>query len=105
LFASAIALLKPLQEDDQTVRVRRSRIWRFGPLPFILVGATVVIVLLLSQLDLDTLSTMILYRPGAYQSVQAILWNRRALDILAMALLILTGVLGVATLLKQRERK
>jgi len=48
---------------------------------------------------------MILYRPGAYQSVQAILWNRRALDILAMALLILTGVLGVATLLKQRERK
>jgi len=91
VFASAISLTRP-KEDEALNRKERLR-WL--PLPFILLVLAAGIVLLWPGMDLPQL--------GGNFADASLLWDKRALDILGLSLIILAGVLGVAVLFKERK--
>ena len=91
VFASAISLTRPKEDEvpDQKERLR------FLPLPFILLVLAAGIVLLWPGLNLPSLG-------GNVITDASVLWDKRVMDILGLALIILAGVLGVAVLFKEK---
>jgi NADH:ubiquinone oxidoreductase subunit 6 (subunit J) len=100
IFASAIAMLKP-KEDESEPRSAKSRIRRYIALPIImlLLAAGILCFVPGADLGLADLASNLPVDAAARE----ILWNERALDVIGIALLILAGVLGIATLIRRRE--
>ena len=96
VFASAISLTGP--KDDETPGVERWK--RFMPLPFLLLALAGGILLLWPGIDLQIIG-------GNYAdtAAQQVLWDQRTLDIIGLALILLTGVLGIAVLFRGKEKK
>ena len=99
VFASAISLTKESRGEELS-NLKKERLRRFLPLPFIMILLAVGITLLLPGVNIKISG-------GNFSDAASrqVLWNERALDILGIALIILAGVLGVAVLFKEREEK
>ena len=97
ILASAIALLKPQEEDSESTK-KGGRIGRYLPLLVILPALAAAVYFFFPGQELN-------FGIASNQVTQDVLWSDRALDIIALALLILAGVLGVAALIKRREEK
>jgi len=99
VFVSAISLTKE-SKGEELVNLKKERLRRFLPLPFIMIVLAAGIALLFSGQDIKI--------PGGDFSGAAsrhVLWDERELDILGIVLIILAGVLGVAVLFKGRQEE
>ena len=101
IYASAISLLKPANEEKKNLaEERKAWFFRYLPLPVVLLAITILGLVFVPHLELN--------RPSgepAGPTTQALLWDAHALDILGLVFLILAGVLGVAVLIGRREEK
>ena len=70
------------------------------PLPFILFLLAAGIILLWPHMDIKFGKLRF-----ADVSSSQVLWSQRSLDVLALALIILAGVLGVSVLFREKEEK
>jgi len=96
VFASVISLTKE-SKGDELANLKKDRLRRYLPLPFIMIVLAVGILLLWPGMDIKI--------PGGDFSgavARHVLWDEHALDILGLALIILAGVLGVAVLFRAR---
>jgi len=99
VFASAISLTKA-EEGEELAALKKARLRRFLPLPFILILLGLGIWLLWPGLDIRIIG-------GSFADAASrqVLWDQRAVDVIGLALIILAGVLGVAVLFKGRREK
>ena len=97
VFASVISLTKE-SKGEELANLKKERLHRFLPLPFIMIVLAAGIVLLWPGMNIKITSAD--FSDAASRHV---LWDERVLDILGIALIILAGVLGVAVLFKERE--
>ena len=97
VFASVISLTKE-SKGAELAGLKKERLRRFIPLPFIMIVLAAGVVLLLHGSNLTIIA-------GDFSDAASrhVLWDDRALDILGIALIILAGVLGVAVLFRGRE--
>ena len=105
ILASAIAMLKSSEDESQDAaekkgKGRAKRLVRYLPLPIIMLLVAALILNFVPGMDINSAQSL-----SSDASVQTILWNNRALDIIGLTLLILAGVLGVAELIRRREEK
>ncbi|MCL2479542.1 MAG: hypothetical protein FWF22_08570 [Treponema sp.] len=99
VFASTISLTKESRGEELAI-LKRERLRRFLPLPFIMILLAVGIFLLWPGMNIKI--------SGADLSDAAsrhVLWDEDALDVLGLALIILAGVLGVAVLFRGKEKE
>jgi len=99
VFASAISLTK-IDHGNDLATQRKERFGRFLPLPFVLVLLMIGIFILSPGREL-------IFTGQSYADSfsRQVMWDKNALDMLGLALIILSGVLGVVVLFKDREEK
>ena len=99
VFATTISLTKE-NKNESPFSFGKDRIRRFWALPVVLLVLAAVILFIFSGRDITIV-------PGTFADAASrqVLWGQRSLDILALALIILAGVLGVAVLFKGEEEK
>lgn len=98
ILASAIALLKPRDDESQSQPSLKARLLDWLLLPLIMVLVAVAIVLLAPGADIQAA----LDQPLEFTAA-TVLWSKRALDIIGLALLLLAGVLGVVAMIQRRK--
>ena len=99
IFASTISLTK-LTSADELAAEKKERFARLLPLPFILIILAAGIMIRWPGMDL-----ILTGASSADEASRAVMWDKDALDMLGLALIILAGVLGVAVLFKERGAK
>ena len=99
IFASTISLTKVSDAEEQAAE-KKERFARLIPLPFILIVLAAGIMILWPGMDLKITGAT-----SADAASRAVMWDKNALDMLGLALVILAGVLGVAVLFKERDAK
>ena len=99
MFVTSISLTKTGRDADPSSR-RFKHYHRFLPLPFILALLAAGIILLWPDMDVK-------FGKLSFADVSSsqVLWSQRSLDVLALALIILAGVLGVSVLFREKEEK
>ena len=100
ILASAIALLKPTENDSDTNDPRRNWLKRYLPLPIIMLLLAALVLILVPGTDVTMAREAM-----SDTTAQMVLWDERTLDILGLTLLMLAGVLGVVALIRRREEK
>jgi NADH-quinone oxidoreductase subunit J len=98
VFISAISVTHPLTRVEVMERMR-SRLKRFGYLPFLVV----IIGVGLSLLNLKF--SVALPLPEAEVDARAVLWNLRGLELFAQVAVILAGAFGVIILFREMRRR
>ena len=99
VFATTISLTKNY-EGEELAALKKERLNRFLPLPFLLILLTVGVFILFPNKDLSILGENFLDA-----STRQVLWEHGAVDIIGLALIILAGVLGVPVLFRERKGK
>ena len=99
IFASTISLTK-ISEGEELIDEKKEWFRHLLPLPFILLILAAGIFILWPGLNVT-----IAAGNTADAASRAVLWDKNALDMIGLALIILAGVLGVAVLFKEREAK
>ena len=99
IFASTISLTK-ITDAEEDAAEKKERFPRLFPLPFILVILAAGILLRWPGMALTITGAT-----AADAASRAVMWDKNALDMLGLALIILAGVLGVAVLFKERGAK
>ncbi|MCL2351205.1 MAG: hypothetical protein FWC55_01600 [Firmicutes bacterium] len=99
IFATTISLTKTSQ-GKELASLKHKYFLRVLPMPFILLVLAAGVFLLWPGMDMSILAGN--YADAASRQV---LWDKRALDMFGLALIILAGVLGMAVLFKERGGK
>ncbi len=97
VFVSVTSLTQRRPFKDYAAR-RKSRLRRFWPLPFVLIGLGVG----LSFVHAPVQIAMPLPTPDG--DVRTVLWNLRQLDLFGQILILLAGVFGVLVLFKKEAK-
>ncbi|MCL2462044.1 MAG: hypothetical protein FWF44_05210 [Defluviitaleaceae bacterium] len=97
VFATTISLTKT-DKAEELAALKKERLGRFLPLPFILVVLIIGIVIIWPGMDITILG-------GNFSDAASrqVLWDQRALDMIGLALIILAGVLGVSVLFREHH--
>jgi NADH-quinone oxidoreductase subunit J len=97
VFVSVISLTRPpLGTEDNSAIILK----RFAVLPFLVLIAAVLLVIVNYQLDLSSLAAQ-----PPEENIRLVLWGRRQLDLFGQVVVLLTGVFGVVVLFKERLKK
>jgi len=99
VFATTISLTKVSQGEELSAE-RKERLRRYLPLPFILLVLGAGIFLLWPGMDITIAGGNL-----ADAASRQVLWDKRALDMFGLVLIILAGVLGVAVLFKENAKE
>lgn len=97
VFISVISLTHRLPLKEFLAR-RRSRIFRFLYLPFILVAVGIALSFVHKPVNI------VLPAAGAIGDVRIVMWNLRRLDLFGQIMILLAGVWGVLILFKGNEK-
>jgi len=96
IFASTISLTK-ISEGEELAEEKKEWFRHLLPLPFILLLLAAGIFILWPGTGMTLVSLN-----AADAASREVMWDKNALDMLGLALVILAGVLGVAVLFKER---
>jgi NADH-quinone oxidoreductase subunit J len=96
VFVAAVSLASP-QGELETLEQLNERKWRYVFLPVLVIFLGMIL------FGLGIKPPVSLPLPDLQSDVRTVLWNRKFIDIAGQVLLILTGVIGVVLLLKERK--
>jgi NADH-quinone oxidoreductase subunit J len=96
VLVSAISLTEHFSKPETKER-GRERFKRFALLPVIVV-VTAVVLIFVVKLDFDLAAPV-----SETMTVNQFMWNERTFDLLGQVVIILTGILGVIVLFKERS--
>jgi NADH-quinone oxidoreductase subunit J len=98
IFITTVSFTQRLTPDTLRAR-KKERLGRFIYLPFIIIALGLVLSQYHFALNLGTLIA-----PVKEQDPRNVIWNLRQPDLLGQIVILLTGVLGVAVLFKEKKK-
>jgi NADH-quinone oxidoreductase subunit J len=100
VFVSTISMTQPDASKSEPHEARRKPLRRYAILPLLVVASGIVVIFFSADLKLPALSET----ANASTDAREVLWGQRQTDLLAQAVVILAGALGVTVLFKERKR-
>lgn len=98
IFISTISLTQPLTKEE-VIKHMKDRLTRYWHLPLIIAVAGII-------LSLITIKINFCLPPAETEKdVRVVIWGLRHLDLIGMLIILLSGVLGVAVLFKETQKK
>jgi NADH-quinone oxidoreductase subunit J len=100
VFVSTISMTQPDASKSEPHAAKRKPLRRYAILPLLVVASGIAVVFFSADLKLPDLPEA----AKASTDAREVLWGQRQTDLLAQAIVILAGALGVTVLFKERKR-